>query len=400
MQITDVMAAQGHEQVVFVADAATELRALIAVHATALGPALGGIRFWRYASEAEAVADVLRLSEAMTHKASAAGLHQGGGKAVVLVEDPEAPRPVELLHAIGHAIDELGGRYLAAEDVGATTRDMDLIEDITPWVTGVSVDRGGSGDPSSLTAVGVVAAIRATLRELDGDRELAGRVVAVQGAGRVGYHLTRLLVDAGADVLIADLNEAKARGVVESTGATLVHPDRLLTQECDVLAPCALGGSFHVGNVASLRCRAVCGAANNQLEDDVVDELLVERGIVYAPDFVANAGGIINIAEEFTGYSHDVALARVERIEATTSGIFELARTRGIPPGRAAVAVAVERIEREGSGRRWVPGSSTAWTDGAPLRELRPAASRRASPRSAARRPTPGHEDRLLEHGQ
>jgi len=376
VSVTDVMAAHGHEQVVFVADAASGLRAVIAVHSTALGPSLGGIRFWRYETEADAVADALRLSEAMTLKASAAGLDQGGGKAVVLVDDPDVPRSVELLHALGRTIDELGGRYLAAEDVGATTRDMDVIDDVTPWVTGVSSDRGGSGDPSPVTALGVLAAMRATLVELDGTRDLAGRVVAVQGTGHVGSVLTAFLVDAGASVILADVNEARAREVAAAHGAAVVGAHEILEQECDVLAPCALGRAVNDRNLATLQCRAICGAANNQLVGDVVDELLAERGILYAPDFVANAGGIINIAEEFTGYSRAIALERVQQIEATTKRVFEVARERGLPPGRAAIALARERIEREGAGRRWQPGTPTAWTGGAPLRELRPGSPR------------------------
>jgi leucine dehydrogenase len=369
---------------------------VIAVHSTALGPSLGGIRFWRYTSEAEAVADVLRLSEAMTLKAAAAGLHQGGGKAVVLVDDPDAPRSVELLHAMGRAIDELGGRYLAAEDVGATTRDMDLIDEVTPWVTGVSPDRGGSGDPSPITAVGVVAAMRATLAELDGSRDLAGRVIAVQGVGHVGSSLAALLVDADASVIVADVNERRAREVAASCSAAVVAATEIVQQECDVLAPCALGGVLHQRNVATLRCRAVCGAANNQLENDGVDDLVAARGILYAPDLVANAGGIINIAEEFTGYSRATALGRVEEIEATTSRVFELARARGMPPGKAAVALARERIEHEGAGRRWEPGSPTAWTQGAPLRELRPGTTRtrgqQASEQQTAGQQTAGQQ--------
>lgn len=370
--ITDVMSARGHEQVVFIADAPSGLRAVIAVHSTALGPSLGGIRFWRYASEADAVADVLRLSEAMTLKAAAAGLHQGGGKAVVLVDDPDEPRSVELLHALGRAIDELGGRYLAAEDVGATTRDMDVIDEVTPWVTGVSDERGGSGDPSPLTAVGVVAAMRATLTEMDGSPDLAGRRVAVQGVGHVGSHLVALLTAAGAEVVVADINEERARSIAALHGADVVTAVDVLEVECDVLAPCALGGVIGDDEVPRLRCRAVCGAANNQLVAADVDDALAARGILFAPDFVANAGGIINIAEEFTGYSQAAALVAVERIGPTITHMFELARSRGVPPGRAAVAFARERIEREGGGRRWRPGSPTAWTDGAPLVVLRP----------------------------
>jgi leucine dehydrogenase len=372
MIVTEAMAARGHEQVVFVADAPSGLRAVIAVHSTALGPSLGGIRFWRYASEADAVQDVLRLSEAMTLKAAAAGLHQGGGKAVVLVDDPDAQRGVDLLHAMGRAIGDLGGRYLAAEDVGATTRDMDLLAEVTPWVTGVDPAAGGSGDPSPVTAVGVVAAMRATLLALDGDRSLSGRRVAIQGVGHVGSHLAELLADAGAALVVADVNDRRATAVSSSTGADVVPDDAILDVECDVLAPCALGGVLEPATVPRLRCRAVCGAANNQLADDTVDELLARRGVLYAPDFIANAGGIINIAEEFVGYSRDRAIARAERIEDTTTTAFALARERAIAPGAAAVAMARARLETEGAGRRWRPGDPAAWTHGEPLRRLRP----------------------------
>jgi len=382
--ITDRMASHGHEQVVFVADAASDLRAVIAIHSTALGPALGGIRFWRYPSEAHAVADVLRLSEAMTLKAAAAGLHQGGGKAVVLVDDPDLPRSVELLHALGRAVHELGGRYLAAEDVGATTRDMDVIDEVTPWVTGVSPERGGSGDPSPVTAVGVVSAMRATLRELDGSPDLDGRVVAVQGTGHVGSRLAALLTDAGARVVVADLNHERACKVANTVGTAVVDHQAILEEECDVLAPCALGPVFTDETVRSLRCRAICGAANNQLADDTIDDILHSKRILYAPDFVANAGGIINIAEEFEGYSRERALARVETIEVVMTRVFELARERGLPPGRAAVALARDRIEREGAGRRWQPGDPTAWTAGAPLRTLRPGVDRADLPETRA----------------
>jgi leucine dehydrogenase len=370
--VTDVMAARGHEQVVFVADAPSGLRAVIAVHSTALGPSLGGIRFWRYATEDDAVRDALRLSEAMTLKAAAAGLDQGGGKAVVLVGDPDAPRSVELLHALGRAIHELGGRYLAAEDVGATTRDMDVIAEVTPWVTGVDPAAGGSGDPSPVTAVGVAAAMRAAMRQLDGEGRLAGRRVAVQGVGHVGAHLAGVLTEAGASVVVADTNTSRACDVAAKTGAEVLAPDEILEVECDVLSPCALGGVLDDITVPRLRCRAVCGAANNQLSDDAIDGLLAARGVLYAPDFVANAGGIINIAEEFTGYSRERALAGVARIEQTMARVFDRARASNVPPGAAAVAIARERLEGEGAGRRWMPGDPAAWTGGAPLRGLRP----------------------------
>jgi leucine dehydrogenase len=372
ISLTDLMTSGGHEQVVFATDAGTGLRAIIAVHSTALGPSLGGVRFWRYEREDDAVADALRLAEAMTLKASAAGLHQGGGKAVVLVDDPDAQRSPALLHAVGSAIHELGGRYLAAEDVGANQRDMDLIAEVTPWVTGVDPARGGSGDPSPFTAVGVMAAMRAVLGHLDGEPGVAGRRVAVQGAGHVGAFLVECLVGAGASVVVADANESRARAVATACGADVVGADMILSEECDVLAPCALGPVFDETVVARLRCRAVCGAANNQLVDDSAEDLLVSRGIVYVPDFVANAGGIINIAEEFTGYSRERALARTEAIADTVAHVLALAETSGLSPGRAAVEMARARVESEGAGRRWEPGDPAAWTGGAPLRSLRP----------------------------
>jgi len=371
-EVTTEMLTRGHEQVVFVTDPASGLRAVIAIHSTALGPSLGGIRFWSYAHEADAVLDVLRLSEAMTLKASIAGLHQGGGKAVVLLDRPDAPHPEPMLRALGRAIDELGGRYLAAEDVGATQSDMDAIARETPWVTGVDPVAGGSGDPSPVTAFGVVAAMRATLGVLDGDPSLDGRRVAVQGAGHVGAHLVHDLAAAGAQVVVADADPSRAEKVAAKTGADAIDAGAILEVECDVLAPCALGAVLDASTVPRLRCRAVCGAANNQLADDTIDDLLADRGILYAPDFVANAGGIINIAEEFTGYSRERALERTAHIEETMRQILERSRTSGEHPGHVAVAMARERVAREGAGRRWRPGDPTAWTNGEPLRRLRP----------------------------
>jgi leucine dehydrogenase len=277
-----------------------------------------------------------------------------------------------MLRALGRAIDELGGRYLAAEDVGASQADMDVLAQETPWVTGVDPAAGGSGDPSPVTAIGVVAAMRAVARALDGDPSITGYTIAVQGVGHVGTHLVADLVQDGADVVVADVNADRAARVAADHGARVVAPGEILTMECDVLAPCALGPVIDGPLVSKLRCRAVCGAANNQLADETVDDALCERGIVYAPDFVANAGGIINIAQEFVGYSHDRAVAQTQAIEQTMSGILERARAERRGPGRVADAMARERIAREGAGRRWRPGDPTAWTDGEPLRRLRP----------------------------
>ncbi len=367
------MCGHGHEQVVLVADPPSGLRAVIAVHSTALGPSLGGVRFWHYASEPDAILDALALSEAMTWKASIAGLHQGGGKAVVLLEDVDAAHDEGMLRALGRAVDQLGGRYLAAEDVGATTADMELLATVTPWVTGVREERGGSGDPSPVTAWGVAAAMRAALAAVDGpDATLAGRRVAIQGAGKVGASLAQLVAEAGGHVLVADRREDRADTVARACGGQPIGADEILSIDCDVLAPCALGGVLDDATVPRLGCRIVCGAANNQLAGPTVDETLDQRGIVYVPDFVASAGGIINIAEEFTGYSRARALARTTGIEETTRKILARAATEGSTTTTVALHLARERVEREGAGNRWEPGDPAAWTHGEPLRQLRP----------------------------
>jgi len=368
---TRLIASGGHEQVLFVGNGDVGLRAIIAIHSTALGPSLGGVRFWHYDDDEAALRDALRLSEAMTYKAAMAGLHQGGGKAVVLWDEPDRPRPPELLHALGRAIDGLGGRYLAAEDVGATTTDMDTLAEVTPWVTGVSESLGGSGDPSPVTAFGVLCAMRAALQAQRGRSDVRGRRVMVQGAGHVGAHLARLLADEGAEVLVADRDPARAARVAADTGATVIDADHALTTWCDVLAPCALGGVLTEAVAPMLRCGVIVGAANNQLADRAADVAIARRGILVVPDFVASAGGIVNIAQEFTGYDRDRAYDETARIEDTTARVLEWARHDGVTPNQAALAMARRRIEEEGEGRRWRPGDPAAWTAGRPLTRLR-----------------------------
>jgi len=335
------VAGHEHEQVTWFHDPAVGLRAIVAIHSTALGPALGGIRFWHYARDDDALTDVLRLSQAMTMKAAVAGLAQGGGKTVVLWDDSHASRPDAFLSSLGRCIDALGGRYLAAEDVGATQRDMDGIAAETAWVTGVDPARGGSGDPSPVTAFGVLAGMRAAYGS-----HLAGARVVVQGAGHVGACLARLLVDAGARVSISDVDGAKAAAV----GVDVLGVDEVLTTECDVLAPCALGGVLTRASVGALRCAVVCGAANNQLADEDAAVALAERGIVYAPDYVVNAGGIINIAHEWApgGYSSERAYAQTAGIEDTTRSVLTLARVEGITTAAAADELARRRLATEG----------------------------------------------------
>jgi glutamate dehydrogenase/leucine dehydrogenase len=335
-----------HEQMTYFTDPEVGLRAVVAIHSTALGPALGGIRFWRYESNADARHDALRLSQAMTMKAAVAGLHQGGGKTVVLWDDPHAARSDAFLRSLGRWIDVLGGRYLAAEDVGASQRDMDGIAQETPWVTGIDPARGGSGDPSPVTAFGVLHGMRAACDEALGSPDLRGRRVVVQGAGHVGACVARLLVDEGAHVSIADIDAERAAGV----GVPVLTSDQVLDAECDVLAPCALGGVLTRESAVLLRCAVVCGAANNQLVDDAAAEALAARGIAYAPDYVVNAGGIINIAHEWApgGYSLDRARADAAKIEDTTRRVFALARADNITTAHAADELARRRIAEEG----------------------------------------------------
>ncbi|MEP6624852.1 MAG: Glu/Leu/Phe/Val dehydrogenase dimerization domain-containing protein [Acidimicrobiia bacterium] len=372
MEITKIRVPT-HEQVMRIVDRDLGIDTIIAIHSTALGPALGGIRFWHYDSDDAMLADALALSKAMSLKASAAGLFQGGGKAVTRWAAGAGPRSAEQLAVIGNAIDALGGRYLAAEDVGATTADMDGIAAVTPWVTGVSESEGGSGDPSPVTAFGVWAAMRAAANERWGSTTLTDRHVVIQGAGKVGSSLARSLHADGARVSVSDVDDARVAALVKELKVQVLAPDAVITAECDVLAPCAMGGAIDADHVAQLRCEIVCGGANNQLASIEMDDALAQRGILYAPDFIVNAGGILNIAEEFVGYSRDNAISAAARIEGTTARVFEMAREWGCAPGHAAIRIAEERIESHPFGTgRWEPGDPTAWTHGSPFVRVRP----------------------------
>jgi valine dehydrogenase (NAD+) len=322
------------------------LRAVIAVHSTALGPALGGVRFYAYADEDEALEDVLRLSKAMTYKNAAAGLDLGGGKAVI-IGDPTRLKSEALLRAYGRFVNGLSGRYYTAEDVGTTQADMDLIRRETPFVTGVSPSIGGSGDPSAATAYGVFCAMRAVASHL-WDGELSGRHVAVLGVGKVGSHLVGHLLDEGVAVTIADVDELAIRRVSEGRHVEVVPPEKAHAVECDIFSPCALGGTLNAATIPELRCEAVVGAANNQLAAEGCVELLAERNVLYAPDFVVNAGGVINIAEELRGYNEDRAMTNVARIFDSTKAVLAIASERGISTETAAEHLAEQRIEAIG----------------------------------------------------
>jgi leucine dehydrogenase len=336
-----------YEQVVWCHDPPTGLRAIIAIHSTALGPSLGGTRYYPYPSENDAVIDVLRLAKGMTYKSALAGLDLGGGKAVI-IGDPQASKTEALLRAYGRFVDTLGGRYLTAEDVGTTQADMDIIRRETPCVTGVSRYLGGSGDPSNATAHGVWWAMRAVAahleRSADPEGDLSGYHVVVVGVGKVGSRLCRLLVESGAKVTVSDVNPTAVDRVVGQVGAAAVSIEEAYSTDCDILAPCALGGTINDATVPHLRCRAVVGAANNQLAYDDVAIKLSERGTVYAPDFVVNAGGVIDIADGLTGYHPDRAEAAVRRVGATTLAVLSRAAEQGTTTVAAAEALAEQRI--------------------------------------------------------
>lgn len=316
-----------HEEVGSVYKRDSGLSGIIAVHSTALGPSLGGTRFYPYASTAEALADVLRLSKAMSYKAALAGLDLGGGKAVI-IGDPDRLKSERLLIDYAHFVSMFEGRYITAEDVGTSQADMDFLGRHTQFVTGRSESLGGSGDPSPVTAFGVVRAMEATSVAVLGG-SLSGIRVAISGVGKVGGPLVRMCVERGALVTIADVSDAKVAAVLSEVAVEVVTPRDIHKVECDIYAPCALGGAVNAETFPELACRAICGAANNQLETPELETALAERGITYVPDYLANSGGVINIAYEPGGYDRETALAHVSRIFETTVSVFEEAARSG-----------------------------------------------------------------------
>ncbi|RKQ88723.1 Glu/Leu/Phe/Val dehydrogenase dimerization domain-containing protein [Brockia lithotrophica] len=351
MSVLERMVAGSYEQVVFCTNPEVGLRAIIAIHDTTLGPALGGVRMWPYRTEEDALEDVLRLARGMTYKNALAGLDLGGGKAVIL-GDPRKDKSEGLLRAFGRCVDSLGGRYVTAEDVGMTPDDMEIILRETPYVTGLPREYNSSGNPSVATAAGVFAGIRAALVHLTGSDSLEGRTVAVQGAGSVASHLVPLLREAGARVILADVYREKAEALAAAHGAEVVDAEEIYDVEADVFSPCALGGILNAQTIPRLRVRAVAGSANNQLSRPEDVELLRQRGILYAPDFVINAGGVINIFDEFMGYDESRALRRVSRLYDVLLAIFRRAEAEGRDPNAVAEAMAEERIARARAWRK------------------------------------------------
>ena len=358
MGVFEAIGTETHEEVLFGADRESGLRTIIAIHDTSLGPALGGTRFYPYVNEDAALRDVLRLAKGMTLKSAAAGLNLGGGKAVI-IGDPATLWSEDLIRAYGREIDSLGGRYVTAEDVGTTVEDMVLISEETPWVSGLPFDEGGSGDPSPATARGVIAALRSVGERLWGSDDLASRRVAVQGIGKVGMDLVRRLTEVGAETIVTDPNATAVAFAVETYGSKAVALDEIYDVECDVFSPCALGAILNDQTIPRLRCAAIAGSANNQLAVDHDVGQIVDQGILYAPDFVVNAGGVINIAVETDGYSLERAAVMVDRIYNNLTSVFETADAEGVDPQTAAMRFAKRRIDEAG-GRRYKRGSDQA----------------------------------------
>jgi leucine dehydrogenase len=348
MEVFDMREFDGHELVLFGHDAPSGLKAIIALHSTVLGPAAGGCRMWPYATTTEAVADVLRLSRGMSYKNALAGLPFGGGKAVIIADARSAKTP-ELFAAFGRMVDSLRGRYVTAEDVGTTTADMAHVARVTKYVSGLGRSSGGAGgDPAPKTALGVLLGIQAAVRFRLGRTDLADLTVAVQGAGGVGYHLSGMLAAAGARLKVADVLPRAVERVCDELKATSVDPEHLLEEEADVLAPCALGAILTTGSIARLRVPVVAGAANNQLALGQDGTALRAAGILYAPDYVINAGGIISVAREYYGGSEAQVLEDIQGIPARLTEIFERARLEGRTTNEVADRMARERL---GSGR-------------------------------------------------
>ncbi|MDQ0220787.1 Glu/Leu/Phe/Val dehydrogenase [Peribacillus cavernae] len=345
MEIFKYLEKYDYEQILFCQDKQSGLKAIISIHDTTLGPALGGTRMWTYESEEAAIEDALRLSRGMTYKNAAAGLNLGGGKTVI-IGDPRKDKNEEMFRAFGRFIQGLNGRYITAEDVGTTVADMDMIHEETDFVTGISPAFGSSGNPSPVTAYGVYRGMKAAAKEAFGTDSLEGKVIAVQGVGNVAYNLCRHLHEEGAQLIVADINKESVQRVVAEFGAKAVEPNEIYGVDCDIYAPCALGAVINDHTISQLKAKVIAGAANNQLKDTAHGDQIHEMGIVYAPDYVINAGGVINVADELYGYNPERAMKKVETVYNNIEKVIEIAKRDGIPTYLAADRMAEERIER------------------------------------------------------
>lgn len=344
MRLFERIQGTGHEQVVFCNDPESGLRAIVAIHDTSLGPALGGLRMYPYESEEDALTDVLRLSRGMTYKAAVAGLDLGGGKAVIL-GNPKTDKSEALFRALGRFVDSLNGRYITAEDVGTDVNDMETVFRETNHVVGVHQVHGGSGDPSPFTAYGVIQAIEACLQKNRGNADFSACTYSVQGVGHVGYHVVRFLHERNAKrIVVTDIDAAAVERVVEEFGAEGVGEDAIFDADVDVFVPCALGAILNEETLPRLKCSIVAGAANNQLATEEIGDELEGRGILYAPDYAANAGGLMNVSIELEGYDRERATRMMRNIYYNVGRIFQIAERDGISTWRAADRMAEERI--------------------------------------------------------
>jgi len=333
-----------HEQVMLCHDKSTGLKAIIAIHNTILGPGLGGTRFFNYESESDALKDVLRLSRGMTYKAAISGLNLGGAKAVI-IGDPKKLKSEGLFRKFGRFIENLNGKYITAEDVGTTTQDMEYISMETKHVVGLPEIKGGGGDPSPVTAYGVFVGMKACAKFAYGSDSLLGKTVAVQGIGKVGWHLVEQLHKEGAKIYVSDINDEQLQKAASEFGAIIVDGNDLFDLNVDIFAPCAMGAILNNDTISRLKCSIISGAANNQLEnEDEHGPLLKDKGIIYAPDFLINAGGLINVYSEYTSYNREIALGQAEKIYDTTLQILNKAESEGLHTQKAAVMIAENRL--------------------------------------------------------
>ncbi len=361
MSIFDELAKRDHEQVVFCNDKESGLKAIIAIHNTTLGPALGGCRMWPYATEEEALRDALRLSRGMTYKSAAAGLNLGGGKGVI-IGDPKTMKSEKLFRVYGRFVQSLGGRYITAEDVGTTVHDMAWVWMETDYVTGINRAFGGSGDPSTVTAYGVFQGIRAALKFKTGSDSLSNLTIALQGVGQVGYHLLHHLVPAGAKVVASDLNQENIKRVNhEFAGIEFVEPDKIYDVPCAIFVPCALGGIVNDETIPRLKCQLIAGSANNVLEiEDKHSAELERRNILYIPDFVISAGGLINVANELIRYERRQAMRQASGIYDIVMQVLTIAQEEKITTLKASKTLAERRIYSVGRIKHTYVGSPLA----------------------------------------
>lgn len=345
MKIFDTIAGMGHEQLVLCQDSASGYRGIIAVHSTVLGPALGGTRFWSYASDEEAIVDALRLARGMTYKNAVAGLNLGGGKSVIIGDNKTTDREM-IFRAHGRFVESLGGRYITAEDVGTSTADMDYVHMETKNVSGLA---GRSGDPSPVTAHGVFRAIQASAKERWGADDLTNKTISIQGCGHVGYYLAKELHEAGAKLVVTDIDAERVKRVANEFGAKAVGAEEIYGVQADIFAPCALGAIINDKTIPQLKVEIVSGAANNVLLEERHGDELEARKILYAPDYVANAGGVINVYSELAGWTSARAFRKADEIYDTILKVFAIAKADKIPTYLAADRLAEQRIRAVGS---------------------------------------------------